>query len=128
VHFLVTDPSDDAIFGQGFRFGCLSGSKAVNGMDKADGPEIIEFDLRTAQMRASRKKLNLPDVRKDQPMAKAYGYHGEILPGQTEPVYAAPPFGGFGLRRAVEPEAHQRFWRCKEGCWHSRCDRTSERS
>jgi hypothetical protein len=55
-------------------------------------PEIIEFDLRTAQMQASCKKLNLLDVRKDQPMAKAYGYHGEILPGQTEAVYAAAPW------------------------------------
>jgi len=35
--------------------------QALKDMDKADragGPEIIEFELRTAQMQASRKKLN----------------------------------------------------------------------
>ena len=52
-----------------FSFRFRLGVETVNGLDEADsagGDEIVEFDFGTAPMQASREKLHLRDVRKDQ--------------------------------------------------------------
>ncbi len=66
---VVEQGSIDPVLGESLQFQIPARVETVNGLDEVNSPggdEIIEFDLRTAPVQASREKLHLPHVRKDQ--------------------------------------------------------------
>ena len=120
---VVEQGSIDPVVRECLQFQIPARVETVNGLDEADsasGDEIVEFDLGTTPMHASREKLHLRDVRKDKICAEGIG-RGEILLSWWGRPPKRRPLGGFDRGDSVKA-----WWtQASNALYADLCDPTS---